>query len=145
MKVIFLKDYKNGKKNEIKDIADGFAKNLLIPNGIAIIATKDNILALKRDQEKDIEIAKQKDIEIDNFINKVKDFIIVINKDATPKGVLHGTVTTSEIEHEFYLQTEYKIDKKDIKSEKISTFGNFDIILNVGNGKKATFKLIVKS
>lgn len=145
MNVIFLKDHKNNKKNDIKDVADGFAKNVLIPQGIVMIATKDNLSMLKRQEQKDLEAKKQKDIEDDILIEKMKTLIVVINKDATPKGVLHGSVTTSEIEHEFYLQTGIKIDKKDIKCDKISTFGNFDINLNLGNGKKATFKLIIKS
>lgn len=145
MNVIFLKEYKNNKKNDIKDVADGFAKNVLIPQGIVMIATKDNLSMLKRQEQKDLEAKKQKEIEDDILIEKVKTLIVVINKDATPKGIIHGSVTTSEIEHEFYLQTGIKIDKKDIKCDKISTFGNFNITLNIGNGKKATFQLIVKS
>ena len=65
MRVIFIKDLKNqGKKGEIKEVKDGYAKNFLIKNGYAIKKTKESLKKLERDKQKQKELDSQKKLKL---------------------------------------------------------------------------------
>lgn len=145
MQVIFIKDHKNGKINEIKDVADGFAKNSLIPSGVAIQATPENIRELKRKQAQAISDAKVKREKLMHLVEKIESTPLTIFKEATPMGIPNGVITHSEIASEFKKVSGIDIDKKDIKTEKISDFGSFKVKVSVGDGLFAFINLSVKS
>lgn len=143
MQVIFQKDHKSGKVGEIKNISDGFAKNSLIPAGIAIQATEANLKAYalkakKNKAEKEAFIKKQQEL-----IQEIESKTIVIIKEATPLRTIKGSIGHSDIANEFFIQTGIKIDKKDVLSDKIFTFGTFNIELKIAEGVRATFSLLV--
>ncbi len=143
MQVIFLKDHKSGKAGEIKNVSDGFARNSLIPVGIAIQATEANLKAhalqeKKNKAEKDANLKKQKEL-----VKEIESKKIVITRESTPLNTIKGSIGHSDIATEFYLQTGIKIDKKDVISDKIFTFGTFNIELKIAEGVRATFILLV--
>ena len=73
MRVIFIKDLKNqGKKGEIKEVKDGYAKNFLIKNGYAIKETKESLKKLERDKQKQKELDSQKKAEALKTKKKLK-------------------------------------------------------------------------
>lgn len=143
MKVIFLKDLKKqGKKNEIKEVSDGYATNYLIKNGYAVKYTKSSSDRL------DAEITQNKIDEENNIkeANKLKDklekesisFIVSTGKD----GKAFGSVSSKQI-HEKLTNLGYNIDKKKIIIDiPISSVGIFyvDVVLY----KKIVAKLKVE-
>lgn len=143
MKVIFLKDLKKqGKKNEIKEVSDGYATNYLIKNGYAVKYTKSSSDRL------DAEITQNKIDEENNIkeANKLKDklekesisFIVSTGKD----GKAFGSVPSKQI-HEKLINLGYNIDKKKIIIDiPISSVGIFyvDVVLY----KKIVAKLKVE-
>lgn len=143
MKVIFLKDLKKqGKKNEIKEVSDGYATNYLIKNGYAVKYTKSSSDRL------DAEITQNKIDEENNIreANKLKDklekesisFIVSTGKD----GKAFGSVSSKQI-HEKLINLGYNIDKKKIIIDiPISSVGIFyvDVVLY----KKIVAKLKVE-
>lgn len=115
MKVIFLKDLKKqGKKGEIKEVADGYGKNFLIKNGYAVLATQTGVKRLNAENEekrleenlniKNCEDIKQK-LEKSKFKFKVK---------AGSGDRVFGSVSTKSIAEELKRQG-FDIDKKKIK------------------------------
>jgi large subunit ribosomal protein L9 len=98
MKVIFLKDVSRvGRKNEIKDIADGYAQNFLIPIGLAIRATDSAVLNLKKQNEA---LVVEKKIQSDLLrknIEALSSSHITIEAKANEKGHLFKSVSARDV------------------------------------------------
>ena len=115
MKVIFLKDVKgSGKKNEVKNVADGYARNMLIPKGLAIEANSKNMAELAGQQASaqhkiDLEIQTAKDTA-----EKIKGKKVNIKAKAGSNGKLFGSVTAGNIADAINEQLGVKVEKKKI-------------------------------
>lgn len=136
MKVILLQDIKNvGKRDEIINANDGYARNYLFPKKLALEATKDNLLKLqaKKDSEQ-----HKKNLEIEEYkkqANKIKDIALEIKVKAGANGKIFGGVTAKEISEE--LKNQYKIDidkKKIILKDTIKNIGRFSVDVKFGEG-----------
>ncbi len=143
MKVILLQDIKNvGKKDEIINANDGYARNFLFPKKMALEATKDNLLKLqaKKDSiqnKKNIEIAENKKIA-----EKIKNITLELKVKAGANGKTFGGITSKEISEELNKQYKINIDKKKIDlKETIKTLGRFSVDIKFGDGVNA--KLIL--
>lgn len=124
MKVIFLQDVKGqGKKGEIKDVAEGYARNFLIPRGLAQAATEGalkSIGQMKAAENKRKEKAKE---EAQALAAKLAGMTLVIKAKAGENGRLFGAVTNKQIAEELEKQG-FKIDKRQIElDEPIRTLG----------------------
>lgn len=143
MKVILLQDIKNvGKKDEIINANDGYARNFLFPKNLAVEATKDNLLKLqaKKDSKK-----HKKDLEIEEFkkqADKIKDITLEIKVKAGANGKIFGGVTAKEISEELKKQYKMEIDKKKISlKETIKNIGRFSADIKFGDGVNAKLTL----
>jgi len=124
MKVIFLQDVKGqGKKGEIKDVAEGDARNFLIPRGLAQAATEGalkSIGQMKAAENKRKEKARE---EAQALAEKLADMTLVIKAKAGENGRLFGAVTNKQIAEELEKQG-FRIDKRQIElDEPIRTLG----------------------
>ena len=98
MKIILLKDNKKlGKKGEIKNIADGYAMNFLIPQKIATPATQEKIKELKLKPKNIIKKEQEDEKKLKGLFNKLENKKIVIKKQASDKGKLFAAITLEEI------------------------------------------------
>lgn len=143
MKVILLQDIKNvGKKDEIINANDGYARNFLFPKKMAVEATKDNLLKLQAKQasvqnKKNLEIAENK--KIAESLSKI---VLNLKVKAGANGKTFGGVTAKEISEELNKQHKIFIDKKKIDlKETIKTIGRFSVDIKFGDGVNA--KLII--
>ena len=133
MKVIFLKDVKGqGKKNEIKEVKDGYAKNFLIKNGYALPATDANYGYVKKKQLKE-ELQEQDLInEMTTLKNKMEKEKLVFKVKTGKNETMFGKISTKQIKEELN-KLNYKIDKTAIKLDHdIVSLGihNVEIILH---------------
>lgn len=117
MKVIFLQDVKGkGKKGESKNVADGYAQNFLIKNGLAKEATSSSLSELqgqKKAQEKhDAEILKEAN-ELKAFLENEKT-VITMPAKAGEDSRLFGSITTKQIADAVKKQFDVKLDKRKI-------------------------------
>ena len=122
MQVIFLKDVKGqGKKGEIKNVSDGYAKNFLIKNGYAIKKTEGSLnkLNIEKEEEKELDLKKRKEaLEL-----KTKLENITINfKVKSSHDKMFGSISTKQIKEELN-KLGYLIDKKQIASTIINSLG----------------------
>ena len=135
MKVYFIKDVKGkGKKGEIIDVSDGYAKNFLIPQQLAVEATNEIVLE-KKTKDESVLYHKEQDLlkakEVAKFLDNKT---VKISAKAGANGKLFGTITAKEIA--YYIEEQYgqKIDKRKIESPEIKSFGQFLIKLKVASG-----------
>ena len=144
MKVILLDNIKGvGKKDEIINASDGYARNFLFPKKLAVEANNENMSKLKAKKQSE---QYKKDVNKENaekIAKKLDDITLTIKVKAGENGKIFGGVTSKEISEE--LKKQYKIDidkKKIILNENIKNVGSFDISMKLFEG--VTGKLKVK-
>lgn len=143
MKVILLQDIKNvGKKDEIINANDGYARNFLFPKNMALEATKDNLLKL---QAKKDSKAHKKNLEIEEFKKQaeiINKLTLEIKAKAGANGKIFGGVTPKEISEELNRKHKIQIDKKKIVlKDTIKNVGRFTVDIKFGDGVNAKLTL----
>lgn len=145
MKVIFLQDVKgSGKKGEVKTVADGYARNMLLPKGYAVEATAKNMNLLEGQKASaqhkiDLEIAAAKEAAA-----KVKGKKVKISAKAGSNGKLFGSVTAGNVADTLNDQFGVKVDKKKIAlSTDIKNFGSYTAVIKFYNGISETIDIDV--
>ena len=129
MKVILLQDVKGqGKKGQLIDVSDGYARNFLFPRKLAAEATADALNSKKLQDEaaaRRIELDKQAARELKK---KLEGMQVVIKAKAGTGGRLFGSVTTKEISEELMRQHNVDIPKAKLQlDEAIKSFGTFEV------------------
>ena len=113
MKVILLKDVKGtGKKDQVLEVSDGFARNFLLPRKVAIEATSDAVNAIERAKgaAKHREDVKQSEAEA--LSRSLKGKVVVVKVRAGEGGKLYGSITSQEIADAIKTQLGVEIDKR---------------------------------
>lgn len=143
MKVILLDNIKGvGKKDDVINANDGYARNFLIPQKKAIEATPGNLARLKSKQDSK---AHKKDLE-KNEAEKIKEQLTKITLEIEVKagenGKIFGGVTAKEISAQLKEKHNIEIDKKKIElKETIKTLGVFNVNVKLFEGVTGTLKV----
>lgn len=143
MKVILLENVKGiGKKDEIINANDGYARNFLFPKNLAIEANSTNLSKLKSKQDSASFKKSEEKKNAEEMKEKLSKIVLKINVKAGENGKIFGGVTAKEISEQLKKQYNYNIDKKkiDIK-ETIKTIGMFTIDLKLFEGVVGKLKI----
>ena len=140
MKVILQQDVKGqGKKGQMVEVSEGYARNFLLPRKIAVPATADAINTMNlREKAKKAEEARQKALA-EEIAEKLKECMVKLTARAGSGGKLFGAVTTKEISEG--LQKQFGIDvpkQKLVLEEPIKAFGNYEVKARLGFEVTAT-------
>ena len=146
MKVIFVQDVKgSGKKGEVKEVSDGYARNFLIDKRLAVEATAKNLSDLngkKSSEQHKADVAKQE--AIDNAAN-IKGKSVTIKGKAGAGGKLFGAVTAGHVADAIAEQLGVKVEKKKVTlNMEIKAFGGYtaEIKLYPGISEKITVSVV---
>ncbi|MBS6610472.1 MULTISPECIES: 50S ribosomal protein L9 [Peptoniphilus] len=146
MKVILIKDDKNlGPKGSIVNAKTGYARNFLIPRGVAIEATKENMETWKKNKIEEEKIEKENRAKAMEDKKKIEDITLTIKAKAGEGGRLFGAITSSDIAKN--LKSEYKIDvdkKKIDLAENIKEAGIKKIDIKLYTDVVATLKVNIR-
>lgn len=134
MKVILQQDVKGqGKKGQMVEVSEGYARNFLLPRKIAVPATADAINTMNlREKAKKAEEQRQKALA-EETAEKLKECMVKLTARAGSNGKLFGAVTTKEISEG--LQKQFSIDipkQKLVLEEPIKAFGNYQVKARLG-------------
>ena len=136
MKVILLKNVAGkGKEGQMVEVAEGYARNYLLPRKLAIPATTDAMNTMKlKEKARRAEEARQK-AEAEATVEKLKNCMVRMTARGGDNGKLFGSSTSKEIADE--LKNQYDLDissKKLVMPEPIKSFGNYEIQAKMGFG-----------
>jgi large subunit ribosomal protein L9 len=145
MKVIFVQDVKgSGKKGEVKNVADGYARNLLLPKGYAIEATPKNLSELSGRNSSaahKVDVEKQKATEMANILNGKT---VKATAKAGTGGRLFGAVTAQNVAECIAAQYGCTVDKKKITLKtEIKNFGSYEAEIRLYAGITAKVTVAV--
>jgi large subunit ribosomal protein L9 len=135
MKVILQQDVKGkGKKGEMVNVADGYARNFLLPKKLAVIATQENMTIMKK-EEKEREKKREADrAKAEETAKKLENVLVKITaRSGGDGGKLFGSITSKEISEELQGQHGIEIEKnKIVQEEPIKSFGSYEIKCKLG-------------
>jgi len=140
MEVILLKDMENlGKVGDIVKVKDGYARNYLIPSGIALPATKSNVARVKNELQSLRKKAERQLQRYKELAEKLNSTRVVIEHEAGEEGKLFGSVTTSQIEKALHQAGFEDVEKKQIILEKpIRETGTYEVKIHLFKDIEAT-------
>lgn len=144
MKVILEKEFENlGQIGDIVKVSDGYARNFLIPKGIAIKAAEKNLAELEH-QKRVMQAKVQKQIkEAKDLADKFNEYSCSINKKVGENEKIYGSVTSADIE-EALKKDGYNISRKDIIIEEpIKALGVYTVTVKISKGIDAKLKVWV--
>ena len=147
MKVILKQDIKGvGKKDQVINAADGYARNFLLPRGLAVAADAGNMNTLKAKNDAN-SARKERDLkESKKLAEELKTKMITISVKAGNNGKLIGGVTSKEISEALKEQLNVNVDKKKVVlNEVIKQEGIFTVDLKLQEGVVAQIKVAVKA
>ena len=144
MKVILLEDVKSlGKKGEIVNVNDGYARNFILPKKLGLEATSKNLNDLNLQKQNDEKVAQEKLDAAKALAEEIKEKSITVKIQAGVEGKVFGSISSKEIATEAKKQLNMDIDKKKIViPDAIKSLGTYNV--NIKLHKDVTATLTVK-
>ena len=144
MKVILLEDVNSlGKKGEIVNVNDGYARNFILPKKLGLEATSKNLNDLKLQKQNDEKVAQEKLDAAKALAEEIKEKSITVKIQAGVEGKVFGSISSKEIATEAKKQLNMDIDKKKIViPDAIKSLGTYNV--NIKLHKDVTATLTVK-
>ena len=145
MKVILTADVKGkGKKGDMINVNDGYARNFLLPQGLATLATKTAINEMKGQNDAKA-YREQKQLEEANALKaKIEEVTVVLKAKTGENGKLFGSITTSDVAQELKMTHHIVVDKKKIVMDAIKSVGVVTANVKLHPGVAATLKVKVE-
>ena len=139
MKVILLTDVKgSGKKDEIINVSDGYARNFLFPKKMAVEATPGAMKEIERKRAAEAAREAERRAQAEEKARQLKDKTVTVQVKCGEKGRLYGSITTAEIAQELETQHGVKVDKRKIERENpIRNIGTCTITVGLYTGVSA--------
>ena len=145
MKVILQQDVKGqGKKGQMVEVSDGYARNFLLPRKLAKEATADNVNTMKLQEKAKREQEAKEKAEAEALAQQLRTLSVRVSAKAGNGGRLFGAVTTKEISDALLAQHSISIAKsKIVQDEPIKSFGTYELKCKLGYEGTGTLKVVV--
>ena len=144
MRIILLQDVENlGKKYDVKEVASGYARNFLIPKGLAKIATKENLKWLENQKEIEVKKAEEELKKVQEIATNIDGQEIIISVKVGEEGQLFESITSQKI-YEKLKELGFEIKKSQIDlPEPIKELGEYPVKIKFEHNLEAEIKIIV--
>lgn len=145
MKVILQQDVKGqGKKGQLVDVSDGYARNFLLPRKLAVEANADNVNTMKLHEKAKAAKEAAEKAEAEAIAEKLQSCTVKLTAKAGTGGRLFGAVTSKEVAEGLKKQHGIDINKsKIVQDEAIKTFGTFQLKCKLGYEVVGTINVVV--
>lgn len=126
MKVLLTKDvYKLGRAGDIKKVADGYGRNFLIPQGLAMLATAGALKQVDKIRSQAEVRRTEQNSELKDLASHINGITLVFDAKAGETGKLYGSITTQDVANAIQEKTRYEVKKQQIDMQPIRTLGEF--------------------
>ncbi|OLO42157.1 50S ribosomal protein L9 [Alkalihalophilus pseudofirmus] len=144
MKVIFLEDVKGkGKKGEVKNVAEGYARNFLFPQNLAVEASKGNVRNLEAQKKSEEKKTEEELLEAKKYKEELESITVEIKAKSGEGGRLFGAISTKQITEEL-AKMKKKVDKRKIMlNDPIRSLGFTNVPIKIHPEVIATVKVHV--
>ena len=145
MKVILLADVKGqGKKGELCNVSDGYARNFLFPKNLAVEANTASMAEMKSREDAKAHHIKEEKAAATELAKKIEGSRFTLTAKAGVGGKLFGSVTTKEVVAAVKTQLGVEIDRKKVTMNDIKSYGEYNAEVKLYNGITAKFIVEVK-
>ena len=146
MKVILLCDVKgSGKKDDVINVSDGYARNYLFPRKGAVEATPGAVKEIERKRANEEKLERERRAAAEEVAKNLKGKVINIQAKCGAQGRIYGSITSQEVAAALKEQHGVEIDKRKIECDPIRQTGDVDINVIVYTGIKAPMKVHVEA
>lgn len=145
MKIVLRGDVDNvGRKGDLVEVADGYARNYLVPRGLAIVATKGTVKQAQAMQRaREVREARERE-DAENVAGRLRDQTVRIQARVGEAGKLFGSVTSADVADAVAEQLQVELDRKKLDlSEPIREVGMHDVSLKLHPDVEASFHVVV--
>jgi len=126
MKVLLLKDvYKLGRAGDIKKVADGYGRNFLLPQKMAVLATPGALKQVEKIRSQAEVRRTEQNSELKDLSNQVNGLTLVFAAKAGETGKLYGSITTQDVATAIQEKTRFEVKKQQIDMQPIRNLGEF--------------------
>jgi large subunit ribosomal protein L9 len=145
MKVIFSEDVANvAKAGQLKDVANGFARNYLIPKKLAVVATESEMKKLQTQNTAEAQRQERFDSELTGLADQVEQLTLNLQLKVGVNNRVYGSITTSHIADELAKVTGHEIDKKKVELiDPIKKLGDYEVGIHFSKDIIAKVKLTI--
>jgi len=126
MKVLLTKDvYKLGRAGDIKKVADGYGRNFLLPQGLAVLATAGALKQTDKIRSQAEVRRTELNSELKDLASHINGITVVFSAKAGETGKLYGSITTQDVAAAIQEKTRYEVKKQQIDMQPIRNLGEF--------------------
>ena len=145
MKVILEQDFESlGLEGDTVEVARGYARNYLVPKGIAVEATKANLKAFETKKDKIMAKRMRDKEEAERVKEKISQVAVTFKQKAGAEGKLYGSVTTRDVAQELEKEG-IVVDRRKINlDEPIKSLGEFDVLIKLYPEVQANIRVVVE-
>jgi len=150
MKVVFLQDVSPiGKMGEIKEVADGYARNFLLPKKLATLATPSALKAAELQAELQLQKKREKQqhfaAKISEIAQKLEGLLITFKAKVVGENRLYGSIRDSDIAAELSQSTGFDIDREKVElKEPIRQLGSYEVPVRLSEELAPRIKVVVE-
>jgi large subunit ribosomal protein L9 len=147
MKVLFKKDVTDvAKAGQVKDVADGYARNFLIPRGLAVAATNAALKQVADVQAAAARHAADEERAAQNLKQRLEAQPIVVEAKAGAQGRLYGSITTTDVANAVQKQVGTTLDRRDLEiSDTVRQVGSYQVSARLHRAVTATLTVEVRA
>ena len=144
MKVLLLKDvYKLGRAGDSKKVADGYGRNFLIPQGLAVLATAGALKQVEKIRSQAEIRRTELNTELKDLANQISGLTLVFNAKAGETGKLYGSITTQDVADAIQEKVRFEVKKQQIDMQPIRTLGEYTVHVRLTMDLVPEVKIIV--
>jgi large subunit ribosomal protein L9 len=132
MKVLLLKDvYKLGRAGDVKKVADGYGRNFLVPQKLAVLATPGAIQQAERIRKSALADRARLNEEMGAVADRLKNVTLTFSARAGETGKLYGSITTGDISEAIERETKIHIDRRHIAHQPLREVGTHKVAIRL--------------